>query len=279
MVGIGSKALGIIAAAGLLGLAGWFVASWTLERQQEQRFDANVETIVGLLAIPDQADPATQFDTARRFVTGHSRHAVDAEFRKVQGDRNLIAEGVIAHAADRRSEPIHLECSTRSNLLAAVLRKLGYKTRIVAIFDTGGDALRSHSFVAVLNPTTGRWETQDPDFDLYWRSKASGQRVSLAEAAEDLSDLEPCHGPSACGWEVESGEGKSASKLRGLLDIVTTTDKERDIRSAHFTTRADPRKIFTVNGRRGTFCELMAKRCALGLEPIPPSGLKAPPSP
>jgi hypothetical protein len=151
MVGIGTKAIGIVAAAGLLRLAEYFAVSWTLERQLYQRFDANLEQIVGLLAIPDQANPATQFDAARRFVNSHSRHAVDAEFRKVQGDRNLIAEGVIAHAAGRRSSPINLECSTRSNLLASVLRRLGFQTRIVAIFDTGDDDLRSHSFVDVLN--------------------------------------------------------------------------------------------------------------------------------
>jgi hypothetical protein len=273
MGGNGRKALGLAAAVGLLGLAAWAGASWLQERQQ---FEANLDTIVGLLAIPEHAKPREQFDAARRFVTDNSRHAVDAEFRKVQGDRNLIAGGVIAYAEDRRAEPIHLECSTRSNLLAAVLRKLGYRTRIVAIFDTDSDLLRSHSFVDVLNPTSGKWETQDPDFDLYWRSKASGERVSLAEAAEDVSDLEPCHGPNACGWDVESAEGKSASKLRALLDIVTTNDKERDLRSAHFTSRAELSKIFTVGDRRGRFCELMAKRCAGGLEPLS-SGDPAPP--
>jgi len=272
MVGIGSKALGIIAAVGLLALAGYFAVSWTLERQQEHRFDANLEKLVRQLALSDHADPATQFDAARRFVNGHSRHAVDAEFRKVQGDRNLIAEGVIAHAAGTRSSPIHLECSTRSNLLASVLRRLGFETRIVAIFDTGDDELRSHSFVDVLNPKTGKWETQDPDFDVYWISRASGQRVSLAEAAEDLSDLLPCHGPSDCGWDAESAEGKSPAKLRDLLDIVSTTDKERDVRSTHFTTRAEPDKIFTLKGRRGTFCELMAKRCELGFSSISAKG-------
>ena len=77
--------------------------------------------------------------------------------------------------------------------------------------------------------------------------------MSLAEAAEDLSDLLPCHGPSDCGWDVESAEGKSPAKLRDLLDIVSTTDKERDVRSTHFTTRAEPDKVFTLKGSGALF--------------------------
>ena len=54
MGGNGRKALGLAAAVGLLGLAAWAGASWLQERQQ---FEANLDTIVGLLAIPEHAKP------------------------------------------------------------------------------------------------------------------------------------------------------------------------------------------------------------------------------
>jgi hypothetical protein len=108
------------------------------------------------------------------------------------GRNELITEALISHATDQNSEPLQAECSIRSNLMAAVLRKLGFKTRIVYLFDTDGkdgDKLRSHTFVDVLNPATEEWESHDPDYNLYWRcrlldraltkSQTSGSAVSL----------------------------------------------------------------------------------------------------
>lgn len=73
---------------------------------------------------------------------------------------------------------------------------MGYETRTIALFRTKGRHA-SHTFLDVLNPKTERWETQDPDYDLYWTSLSSKARLSLAEAAQDLEDL-PC-GRSSCG--------------------------------------------------------------------------------
>jgi hypothetical protein len=100
-------------------------------------------------------------------------------------------------AADQRRSTCF--AGARSNLMSAVLEKLGYETRIIALFDTDDEGLRSHTFLEVRNPETGRWETQDPDFDLYWISKSSGLRVSLAEAAEDLSKQNLATAPLRAG--------------------------------------------------------------------------------
>ena len=126
-----------------------------------------------------------------------------------------------------------MECSTRSNLMARLLEALGYKTRIVAIFNSRTN-LKSHSFLEVMNPETKRWETQDPDYDIYWRSKESKDRLSLADSAEAVQDIEPC-GRDSCGWEHVSREGIRADKLRGYLDIVSITDKRtrHSLRALH----------------------------------------------
>jgi hypothetical protein len=55
--------------------------------------------------------------------------------RKLIGRNELITEALISHATDQNSEPFQAECSIRSNLMAAVL---GFKTRIVYLFDTDG---------------------------------------------------------------------------------------------------------------------------------------------
>jgi hypothetical protein len=244
-------------------VAGWWFAKWAFDRQREHRFNANVAKIITLMAIPNTADPATKFDLVRGFIHEHSRHKSDAEFRRISGNKNLMAEGLIAHATGQVSEPVHMECSRRSNLMAAVMRELGYQTRIVYVFDTDAKEkgkLRSHTFLDVLNPSTGQWESHDPDYDFFWRSISSGERVSVFEMPEDLSKIEPCH-MTLCGWDLVSDEGREAVVIRDLIDIVSTVDKATNRRRSHFTSRADLKRVFVFTDRKGTFCEIMQKLC------------------
>jgi hypothetical protein len=140
--------------------------------------------------------------------------------------------------------------------MSEILQKLGYKTRVVAVFDTD-ETLTSHAFLEVMNPETGRWETQDPQLDIFWRNKVSGERVSLADAAEGLDAIEPC-GRSRCGWDLENREGSKVARMSRLLDIISLTRKERGLRYALYTSRADLNRIYTKDGKRATFCEVQA---------------------
>ena len=79
-----------------------------------------------------------------------------------------------------------------------VLKSLGYDTRVIAIFNSRTN-LKSHSFLEIINPETKRWETQDADHDIYWRSKSCGERISLTDSAQLIDDIEPC-GRNDCGW-------------------------------------------------------------------------------
>lgn len=166
-----------------------------------------------------------------------------------------------------------MECSTRTHLMGLVLQALGYETRVVAIFNSRAN-LNSHSFIEVMNPETGRWETQDADFDIYWQSfdiywqsKDTGERISLADAAQSIEDIEPC-GRTNCGWDHDSREGIRAEKLKSYLDIIGITDKRSDIRYALYTSRADLGGTYSKGRKRGAFCEVEAKRCKQGFYDI-----------
>ena len=52
------------------------------------------------------------------------------------------------------------------------------------------------------------------------------------------------------------------------LDILSITDKDKDIRYSVFTPRAKLDSQLVFNGERGTFCDLFAKRCRDGFRPI-----------
>jgi hypothetical protein len=146
--------------------------------------------------------------------------------------------------------------------MARILRALGYETRIIAIFNSRTN-LKSHSFLEVLNPETGLWETQDPDYDIYWQSKNSAQRISLADTAEAIGEIEPC-GRERCGWNHVSREGIRAEKLIDYLDIVSITAKQKTIRYTLYTSRADLSTTYSKGPKRGAFCQVEAKRCKNG---------------
>jgi hypothetical protein len=254
----------ILAGLALLAVlaAAWLAVDVIRRWQASRAAEAEVQEIVSLLNLEAIPDFHRRLDTVRSFINDHSMHKIDQAFWTNHGSAAAFAAGVIAHAKDPSIAPIHMECSTRTNLMGLILDKLGYQTRVVAIFDSDTN-LNSHSFLETMNPDTGRWETQDADYDIYWRRKDSGERVSLADAAEQIDDIEPC-GRDHCGWNHESREGIRAERIQPYLDIIGITDKKRDIRYALYTSRADLGRLYTKNNNSGRFCQVEAKRCKQG---------------
>jgi hypothetical protein len=256
--------LGIALVGGVI----WFSIHWMRERQATKLMNTYLQEIISMLSLPASSHFHQRMDKVRSFINDHSKHKIDGAFFANRGDPFLYAAGLIAHAKNPSIEPVHMECSVRSNVMARILEAMGYETRIVAIFNTKSDRnLNSHSFLEVLNPETGQWETQDADYDIYWKRKDSSGRISLADAAEDVADIEPC-GRERCGWDHVSREGKKARKLRKYLDIISITDKQRGIRYALYTSRADLSRLYSKGRKRGTFCQTEAQRCKQGFYDI-----------
>jgi hypothetical protein len=244
----------------------WFAADWLSEWQEARATDTHVQEIVAMLDLKAMPDFHQRLDKIRVFINDHSEHKIDEEFYANRRNPAAFAAGVLAHAKGLSPDPIKMECSTRTRLMAPILGALGYETRVVAIFDSHTN-LRSHSFLEVLNPETGQWETQDADFDIYWRNKDSGERVSLAERAEAIDAIEPC-GRNVCGWDYASREGIRADKLKAYLDIISVTDREKGLRYALYTSRTDLDRVYRKDGETGSFCEVEEKRCEDGFYDI-----------
>jgi hypothetical protein len=262
---IGRLLLAGIAAALLVVLA-WVAIDEIGDYRTAKAANAHAQEIVSILGLKATPDFHQQLDKVRTFVNDNSDHEIDDAFRANQGNLAAFAAGVLAHAKGKSPEPIHMECSTRTTLMVLILGALGYETRVVAIFNSRTN-LKSHSFLEVKNPKTGHWETQDADFDIYWRSKNSGERISLADTAEIIDDIEPC-GRDTCGWDHVSPEGRKADKLKSYLDIISITDRQRDIRYALFTSRADLTRTYRKGSEQGAFCEVEDKRCKQGFYDI-----------
>src|SRR5262245_4985248 len=261
------RVLAGVAGIAVIGGVIWLAVDWFHERETTRRTNAYVTDLITVLGLSDTSDFHQRIDKVRTFINDHSIHRPDEAFRANQGKGSAFAAEVLAHARGLSTEPAHMECSTRSTLVTRILQTLGYETRIIAIFDSETN-LESHSFLEVMNPQTGQWETQDPDYDIYWRRKgAVEERVSLAEMADAIQEIEPC-GRDSCGWDHVSREGIRAKRLVDFLDIISVTAKDKAVRYALYTSRADLARAYSKGPKRGVFCEVESKRCDQGFYDI-----------
>src|SRR5262245_24876330 len=254
-----------IAAVAVIGGTVWLAAERFNEQLVKTRTDAHVKEIISVLDLESMPEFHQRSDKVRTFINDNSIHKIDRAFWANHANPSSFAAGLLAHAKGV-AEPVHMECSTRTNLLGLVLQALGYQTRVVTIFSTRSN-LNSHSFIEVMNPETKRWETQDADYDIFWRSKDTAERISVGEMAEAIDDIEPC-GRGGCGWDHKSREGIRAAKLKPYLDIISITPEHKAARYALYTSRADLSRTYSKGLKQGTFCEVEAKRCKMGFYDI-----------
>jgi hypothetical protein len=250
---------------GLILAVIWLAIDWSNEHGMRIRADAHIREILSFLDLASLPSFHQRLDKLRTFINDNSVHKIDKTFQINQKNPDAFLAGLLAHAKGTTAEPVHMECSTRTGAMARILKAFGYETRVIAIFNSKTN-LRSHTLLEVMNPDTQRWETQDADYDIYWRSKSSGQRLSLADSAQLIEDIEPC-GRNGCGWGA-SKEGRKAKKLIDYLDIVSVTAKDKELRFGLYTTRADISRSYTKGYKQGTFCEVEPKRCKDGFYDI-----------
>lgn len=230
--------------------------------------DRLVAQAVEHAAIPASASPSETFDRVRTFVNDNGQQVIDAEYYATSASKvRLLEEFLRTARGERHGNPVHVDCFTRTRVMSMMLEHLGFETRRIDIYSTTLQ-LESHTFLEVLNPATGVWETQDPAYDVYWTDAATGARISLAQRAGDIGTILPC-GRAGCRWDVASRENFKAENIaRRYFEIIAVTNRERGESYSLFTPRADIAAVFDKDGRRGTFCALQAKKCADGIYPI-----------
>ena len=103
---------------GLIGAAIWLVLHWAIEQRARGRTDAYVQEIISMLDLAAMQHFHHQLDTVRTFINDHSKHKVDKVFWAHHGNPEVLAAGVLAHAKGTTTEPVHMECSTRTNLMS-----------------------------------------------------------------------------------------------------------------------------------------------------------------
>jgi hypothetical protein len=123
--------------------------------------------------------------------------------------------------------------------------------------------LNSHTFIDVLNPQTNKWETQDPDFNIYWRNAKTKERAAYADVVSDFKSFEPCfeHG---CGWHLEDASGRDFDRFLNGYKIVSMIDRKTRQRFSVHAPDIAPDTLFEHKGKQEKFCTHIEKNCRQG---------------
>jgi hypothetical protein len=118
------RILGAICILAIVVSLAWAGFEQASNQREGQRLDGALERLLAVLNLEGRLTTEERLDAVRRFIHSNSRHGDDAEFRELLGKKDRIAEEIIAFARGQRSEPVHMLCGARSNLMSAVLEKL-----------------------------------------------------------------------------------------------------------------------------------------------------------
>jgi hypothetical protein len=254
------KKIALFLTAAFLFIVVYFAIQNSPNIQQDKKsHETLVLEIYKASRLSEISDFHLRIDSARRFVNGNSVHTIDDEFYS-KWHKPAMKQDFLDYVTNKSGKQPHMECSTRSDLLENLLQQSGYKTRRIVVYNTSRN-LTSHTFIDVWNEEAGHWETQDPDFDIYWRDKHTKSRVPYEEVISDFTAYEPCSG-KACGWHIKDPDDRSMDRFRSAYKIVSVLDGEK--RYARFSSDTDPQALYSWNGRQGTFCAVNKDLCQDG---------------
>ena len=218
--------------------------------------------IIPLIGLSDDDDFFTTVDKIRLFLFENSVYSDGEDFHKIWGQHTLIAKHIIASADGTAGKRAPLECSSRSGVLESILITLGYKVRSIAVY-AYGENYNSHTFTEVQDPKTGKWHTQDVQFNIYWKMKETGERASIYELVQhDVSNYIPCRTPDQCHWDLPNREGSFAKNMPEKFGLASIKDYQRGKRPLVVNTkRFDLNTPQKVGEQSLTYCDWIPKNC------------------
>ena len=253
MILISKRSLRIFSFIAIAASLTWLAVNEGLQTYRSARVAEAAKNTLELVNLTSGMAPSAVADAVRQFINANSVHKIDAEFYAHWGDNERIFRRLAAHYRGEDTPP-HLECSSRAGLVAIMLRQLGFLARSIVVYDPG-ENFPSHTFLEFFNGKTGRWEAQDPDYNVYWIKHSTGQRIGIHEIiASDLNKIVPCIGDT-CKWNIESVEGLHIKKIKTYLGLSSIRDYANGNRPLLVNQKRIPKN------RLEAFCKKVKKDC------------------
>lgn len=203
-----------------------------------------------------------QADYIRNFVHKHSVHKIDGEFFSYWRNQNLILDKFYDHAAGKKKGKLHLECSTRTFIQEGLLRHLGYRTRSVDVYQFK-ENFPSHSFLEVFNPDSSQWEVHDPDYNVFWKNKETGNVASIEDLIRDgIVKYSPCVSKGVCGEALGTKKYKDIMRLDTYFKLAVIIDRDKNYRPLLVNKQGfDLQQAMPTSKGTLPYCEYMPKNC------------------
>ncbi len=134
--------------------------------------------IAALAGSHAEASMPAQAQFAREFVFYHSIHQIDSEHARYAWDVSTVLDMLYRHYLTGRDPP-HLSCGPRAIALKAVLDAMGTESRLVHVFTSDYDEIRSHTLLEAYDVDSARWVIEDPGYDVSYVDTATGEPVPL----------------------------------------------------------------------------------------------------
>lgn len=204
-------------------------------------------------------DFESRLDLIRVFINENTTHVANLPPRPLTQTLQDMIYYIRNETADR---PL-LDNAARRGVMKAMLKSLGYQTRTARLYNP--DTMNSHAMIEVLDPKTGQWHAQDPDYDVYWINSKSGKRVSIGDVLQSPDTHEPC-GRNLCGWDHHNLQGMNTLALKPYLQVLVL--KEADEEMTYYRPEINPDAVHKVGNRTGQFCDVITNACGAGYAPI-----------
>lgn len=145
----------------------------------------------------------------RNWVNINSIHLIDEEHDLYAFKLYKVIKLVSGYSSNEGHRP-HLSCGPRAYLLKAILDVLGYKTRIIDLFEMVKGQPYSHTLIEYYDEQLNQWVMQDPDFNAYYTESSRGRPLSANQA---LNIDSQAMSYESSGYNVENLEN-----LLGTID-------------------------------------------------------------
>ena len=176
--------------------------------------------LAGILAAINPNNTLTEtelIDEIRFFISNncvHSGHGglehlkPDDYWRSVSDINSVLSR--LLQTYRNNEDPLYLTCGPRALAMQRILDYADIDSVFVQIFSDDYQGVHSHSFLDVFNSEHGKWEAQDPTFDIYYVEKTGGKRLSAIQLVVcDLTYFIPR------SYRTDGWEGNNIGHLKG----------------------------------------------------------------
>ena len=167
-----------------------------------EKYSKYIELIRRYINSQEFVSESEKIDFVRNWIYKNSIHEIDSSYNLKDAFNTPKVLSMLWKSHEAKAKRVRLTCGPRAAAMKYILDKLHLKSRIVMIFTADSEQLASHTFLEVFNTESNKWETHDPDFNIFYIDKKTQDRIATFRLVfGDLNSLVPVS-ENGQGWKL-----------------------------------------------------------------------------